>query len=261
MKEYNLSKATIRYIDGSSDGTQPKFYDNGKWFKQDLRGYEGEVEHIVSCLLACSNIDDFVFYDPCLINGKPGCVSDDFLGVGTFLISFEELHKQNTGISLTSKILEYQDFTDRYNYVCDFVNRSADLDVRKYLSQMFSLDALILNDDRHFNNIGVIYDVINNKYCTAPIFDNGAGLLSDIIKYPKWKTLSENIESVIGQPLCAKLELQALYAGFGLTVDYKLFDNYLSRMPESRAAEVMYYQIEKCRNFVPNFEKEEYVRE
>ncbi len=51
MKNYVLSSSSLRYTDGSSDGTQIKFCENGKWFKQDLRGYEGEVEYIVSCLL------------------------------------------------------------------------------------------------------------------------------------------------------------------------------------------------------------------
>ena len=50
MKDYTLSSSSIMYANGSSDGTQVKFCERGKWFKQDLRGYEGEVEYIVSCL-------------------------------------------------------------------------------------------------------------------------------------------------------------------------------------------------------------------
>ena len=44
---------------------------------------------------------------------------------------------------------------------------------------MFEIDALFLNTDRHLNNIAVIRE--NDKYDYCPIFDNGAGLLSDMI--------------------------------------------------------------------------------
>lgn len=40
------------------------------------------------------------------------------------------------------------------------------------------MDALFLNDDRHSNNIAVLE--CDGKYDYCPIFDNGAGLLSNI---------------------------------------------------------------------------------
>ena len=42
---------------------------------------------------------------------------------------------------------------------------------------LFEIDSLFLNDDRHLNNIAVIKTCDKYDYC--PIFDNGAGLLSD----------------------------------------------------------------------------------
>ena len=42
---------------------------------------------------------------------------------------------------------------------------------------LFEIDSLFLNDDRHLNNIAVLEEKGKYKYC--PIFDNGAGLLSD----------------------------------------------------------------------------------
>lgn len=261
MKDYKLSSSSLRYTTGSSDGTQIKFCEDGKWFKQDLRGYEGEVEHIVSCLLACSNVNNYVFYEQCKINGKPGCVSDDFLRTDESFVSFESLHLQYTGLSLADKVMEYQDFQERYAYVCEFIFKSCDIDIKHYLSHIFSLDALTLNDDRHFNNLGLIYNYKNNQYRAAPIFDNGAGLLSDIIKYPQWKSLEENISNVIGQPLCAKLDLQAFYAGFNLQLDYDMFiKTCLAQMEPSRAVDVMYHQLEHSRSFIPNFEKDEIER-
>ena len=40
-----------------------------------------------------------------------------------------------------------------------------------------TIAALFLNDDRHLNNIAVLYEAGRYSYC--PIFDNGAGLLSN----------------------------------------------------------------------------------
>lgn len=50
----------------------------------------------------------------------------------------------------------------------------------KEFSKMIMLDALTFNWDRHFGNFGVLKDNKTGKYVAfAPIFDNGAGLLSD----------------------------------------------------------------------------------
>jgi len=47
----------------------------------------------------------------------------------------------------------------------------------QYLTLLFEVGALFCNDDRHLNNIAVIEH--NGKYNYCPIFDNGAGLLSN----------------------------------------------------------------------------------
>ena len=47
----------------------------------------------------------------------------------------------------------------------------------KIIYQMIVLDAFICNEDRHLNNIEVIINS-NGDYTLAPIFDNGASLLS-----------------------------------------------------------------------------------
>ena len=78
MKEYTVPATNTYTSHGSSEGSQVKFFYAGKWFKQNLTGYEGKAEHLASCVLACSNIDDFVWYDECIINGRKGCVSDSF---------------------------------------------------------------------------------------------------------------------------------------------------------------------------------------
>lgn len=55
-------------------------------------------------------------------------------------------------------------------------------DVRSSLEDMFILDYIMLNEDRHLNNFGIIRDVQTlNWISTAPIFDTGESL--NIIDY------------------------------------------------------------------------------
>ena len=58
-----------------------------------------------------------------------------------------------------------------------------------------TIDAFFLNEDRHTHNIAVLMDE-EEKYHYCPIFDNGAGLLSDTtMDYP----LNIALEKLIGR--------------------------------------------------------------
>lgn len=48
----------------------------------------------------------------------------------------------------------------------------------EYLTLPFEIDSLVLNDDRHLNNIAVIEQ--NGRYEHCPIFDQGVALLSNV---------------------------------------------------------------------------------
>lgn len=52
----------------------------------------------------------------------------------------------------------------------------------QYLTLLFEIDGLVLNDDRHLNNIAVLARDGAFDYC--PIFDQGAGLLSNVMYSP-----------------------------------------------------------------------------
>ena len=67
------------------------------------------------------------------------------------------------------------DYDDAINYVINFIKEQTNLDIHEYLANTFCLDMLILNEDRHFNNLGIIYD--GTSFKTAPIFDNGKSFL------------------------------------------------------------------------------------
>lgn len=248
VADYILTPAAMSMVAGSSKGAQKKYYDAGKWYKENYSGYEGTSEHLVSLVLQCSNIQNYVYYEKCTINGKKGCVSDNFLKENEVYISLDRLHDMYIGGKLDDFVYRYQDMNERIAYVESFVKEYTGLDMHDYFSKMLALDALILNTDRHFNNIGLIANSKTNKYHFAPIFDNGKALLSEIEKFPFYLSLEENIANVIGKPFAANLEYQAHVFGYGLKIDYPRLYALLEKEDSSRALEVLYLQLERYRN-------------
>ena len=71
----------------------------------------------------------------------------------------------------------------RYDSVEDFeeyikkLEENEIIDAREKVENMYILDFLIMNEDRHLNNFGIIRDVNTLKWLdVAPIFDNGMAL-------------------------------------------------------------------------------------
>lgn len=254
-KEYRLSPQALVMVQGSSRGTQPKYYDGGYWYKLNNLGYEGYAEYLVSRVLECTNVDDFVRYETCMINGRPGCRSKNFIREQESFLSFQRLYELFTGENLQGKIRFMETAGDRIGYVVDFVMESTGLDCRKYLSQILTLDMLTLNTDRHFNNLGLVVDSSTGVYRAAPVFDNGNALLSDWERFSE-ETMEENIEKVYGQPFSASLEIQACSAGIGLKIDYGKLEELLKSEPDSRGLNVLRHQLKRYRNIIPEYIKE-----
>lgn len=246
IKEYVLSPQALVMVQGSSKGTQPKYYEDGYWYKVNNLGYEGYSEYLVSRVLECSNADSYVRYEPCTVNGRSGCRSRSFIGADESFLSFQRLYEIITGESLQEKIRLKSGVPDRIGFVTDFIMENTGLDCSRYLSQILTLDMLSLNTDRHFNNLGLIVNSSKGIYKAAPIFDNGNSLLSDWERFGE-KTIEENLEKVYGQPFSASLEMQAHVAGIGLKLDYGRLDVILSGEPESRGVQVLRYQLERYR--------------
>lgn len=173
----------------SSKGNQEKWIDRdtNKWYKLDQFGYEALSETLISMLLEESNIEKetpftFVRYQMERINvhrrERTGCSSDNFLKEGQSIITLSHLLGRVIGSSLKEKLIRMSSDKKRIEYIADATKEYTKLeDFGKYLCMLFEIDSLFLNDDRHLNNIAVIEK--NGKYEYCPIFDNGAGLLSD----------------------------------------------------------------------------------
>lgn len=92
IKDYKLSPDALVMVAGSSIGTQKKYYESGFWYKQNHAGYEGAAEYLASKVLACSNIQEYVEYERCKVNGIDGCRSANFLLGSESFISLQRLY-------------------------------------------------------------------------------------------------------------------------------------------------------------------------
>lgn len=254
IRDYKLSADALVYVEGSSKGTQPKYFDRGYWYKVNRLGYEGKAEYLISEVLECSNVTDYVTYEECTINGRLGCRSKNFLKENESFMSFQRVYELYTGADLTNQIYRIADTSERIEFVKGFIKEHTGVDCTNYLSQILTLDMLVLNTDRHFHNLGLVVDPDSNSYRPAPIFDNGNSLLSDWDRFDE-EILEENIDKVIGQPFAANLEYQAHVAGIGLKLDYQRLKKKLDKMNEqlkSRALNVLKYQINRYMKTIHN---------
>lgn len=176
----------------SSKGNQEKWLDNGKWYKLDQFGYEALAECFTSMLLEYSNIESetpfcFVRYnmEKLLVHGRErtGCSSDNFLNHGEAIITLSHLFKQHFGGSVAEVLGRLSSDKKRMIYLAEATADITGLsDFPEYLTLLFEIDGLVLNDDRHLNNIAVISKGDKFDYC--PIFDQGAGFLSNVMYSP-----------------------------------------------------------------------------
>jgi hypothetical protein len=74
------------------------------------------------------------------------------------------------------------------------------------IGKMLLLDAITLNNDRHFHNISLIKK--ENDFKLAPIFDNGGAFLSNTMEFPMNYTDVKNIRNVKSKPFSTRFSNQ-----------------------------------------------------
>ncbi|MBO6147803.1 MAG: hypothetical protein J6O55_00505 [Lachnospiraceae bacterium] len=222
-----------RYIvqaDGTSDGTQIKYFFNNKWYKLDSYGGEGEAEELASNILGLCHYskENFVTYKSIIINGQKGCVSGNFLKDGETYITLYRLYKNIIGRDLAF-VTSGMDYDDAIEYVVSFVDKYTGLDIRPYLADTFLLDELILNEDRHFNNLGIISG--GQGYRTAPIFDNGRSLFIGNKRYDPENDIQKNRSRAFAKAFSGSFSLNRKYLEkySSLRLDKRLIMDFLSQ--------------------------------
>lgn len=176
----------------SSKGNQEKWCDGGVWYKLDQFGYEALAETCVSQILERSSIEtdtpfSFVRYqmERVQVHGREhtGCSSVNFLKEGESIITLARLFRQIKGEPLSDILGRFSSDKKRMIYLAEETAKITGLmHFPQYLTLLFEVDGLVLNDDRHLNNIAVLAKDGEFAYC--PIFDQGAGLLSNVMYAP-----------------------------------------------------------------------------
>ena len=176
-----------RIAETSSKGNQEKWRESGRWYKLDQFGYEALAETAISTLLEASSIETdtpftFVRYrmERIHVHGRErtGCSSADFLKPSQSILTLSHLLGRHTEKPLLHVLTALPSDRQRIAYLAETTAELTGLtQFPQYLTLLFEVDALFLNDDRHLNNIAVLEQGGVYDYC--PIFDNGAGLLSN----------------------------------------------------------------------------------
>ena len=102
---------------------------------------------------------------------------------GQSIITLSHLFKRTGTVPLRDILARQTSDKKRIAYLAETTAELTGLELfPQYLTLLFEVDALFLNDDRHLNNIAVLEH--NGRYDYCPIFDNGAGLLSNVQMSP-----------------------------------------------------------------------------
>lgn len=106
-------------------------------------------------------------YSLCYEKGYPYSICEDFITARTELVTalyLMQTKKRENHVSV-------------YQHYINCCEEHGVPEIRRSLDQMMVLDYLILNEDRHQNNFGVIRDAVTLEYLgTAPVFDSGTSL-------------------------------------------------------------------------------------
>ncbi len=203
----------------SSKGNQEKWQDGGRWYKLDQFGYEGLAETVISRLLEHSSIETdtpfrFVRYrmERMNVHGRDrnGCSSANFLQRGESIITLSHLFKRE-GLLLRDILTRLSSDKKRIAWLAEETAALTGLELfPQYLTLLFEVDALFLNDDRHLNNIAVLEKSGRFDYC--PIFDNGAGLLSNVQMAPMDIDPAALIRTAKARPFNSTFNRQVIHA-------------------------------------------------
>ena len=151
-------------------------------------------------------------------------------------------------VSLTDKLTRLPSDKQRIEYLALETARLTDLEqFPQYLTILFEIDGLFLNDDRHLNNIAVLEKDGKFDYC--PIFDNGAGLLSNTQTAPMDIEPKALIRSVKARPFHTTFNRQIIHAHnlFGPQLRIPRFTEEKLRQ---ELAEPLSYYAERDRSYI-----------
>lgn len=248
----------------SSKGNQLKWENRGFWYKADYAGYEGLAEYVISHLLKKSTLkeEEYALYDLEQMKYKSviykGVKSQSFLKEDWQLITLERLFQNFFGKSLYKALFAIEDYTSRLRFLEEQVERLTGLKkFGVYLSKLLTIDTFFLNEDRHTHNIAVLMNE-KGEFAYCPIFDNGAGLLSDTrMDYPLqedvYLLMEQSSPKTIGGSYDEQLDLSEELYGENLKFHFskkdvmellELAEGY-SKEEKTRVETILFWQMRK----------------
>lgn len=247
MFDENLNKEYIVDISGTSEGTQQKYYKDGYWYKEDYYSGEGIAEVLATaiCQASTMHLKDYVSYEYGYVNAKTACRSKNFLKPGEEFLSLYRVYNTLTGNNLAKDAAVLDTPKQRAEFVENFFKTECNIDLSKYFSKVFTLDYMILNEDRHFNNLGVILGA-DGKYREAPIFDNGKSLLIGNPSVNRNLSIAENLQRTTAKPFSGSFQKNMELYGIGFQVDKKKLQLLLSQIPDFEEKKVLLTRLQDC---------------
>ena len=153
-------------------------------------GYEGLAETVTSTLLTKTNAEELGFRTvPYRMERlevrrrtRNGCSSPNFLMPGEAIMTLSQLLWKGVGPDWQAAAGRLPNLRSWVQWIAERAMELTGLDrFGEYLTLLFEIDMLFGNEDRHLNNIAVLRTGESFDYC--PLFDFGAGLLSNVRDY------------------------------------------------------------------------------
>ncbi len=134
-----------------------------------ISGLEPINEWLASMI--CKRLDlDYCYYTLDILRGQLVCKCKNFLTKDEEIISASDI----INLDSDGNVSDYEKYIS-------ILESHGIKDVKKKLSDMYIVDYLMLNTDRHMKNYGIIRNVKNLKWeRITPIFDTGTSLQSDV---------------------------------------------------------------------------------
>jgi hypothetical protein len=170
--KYSISDNILKTPNNTTDGMLKKSWiiENGKRYllKGGYKSDSLQPFNEVLASLICERLGfNHVTYTLDVVKGKVVSKCECFINKNTELVPASQI---------MYGVAKKQNSEDYEEYIKILEDNGLE-NVREKLENMYILDFLIMNEDRHLNNFGIIRDVNTLKWLDiAPIFDNGQSL-------------------------------------------------------------------------------------
>lgn len=189
LRKFHTSEMESLQLVSTSKGNQRKWIAHTQnttlWVKEQFE-YQGRlwkdylVEVIASKIAKQINLNgvSVVDQEECkIINDDTGCITYGSYSPGfcknNYFVSYERILKNSGNEFRFSWSME-----QRWYSILDTMKKITGHDFTNYFIVMSLLDYLVGNEDRHFNNFGMMSD-----FTMAPLFDFGLGLFEHDLRY------------------------------------------------------------------------------